>query len=90
LILAFRDHDAIVACFDEESQHMLEASSEPTFCVVFSPDNPAEFERACRAVSRFVAFNVELFTLVEEIGTWEETDHGSGNRDRRDASLRVA
>jgi hypothetical protein len=68
---------------------MLEASSEPTFCVVFSPDDPAEFERACRAVSRFVAFNVELFTLVEEIGAWEGTDHGSGNRDRRDASLRV-
>ena len=67
LILAFRDHDAVVACFDEKAQHMLEASSEPTFCVIFSPDNPAEFERACRAVGRFVAFNVELFTLVEEI-----------------------
>jgi hypothetical protein len=51
LILAFRDHDAVVACFDEESQHMLEASSEPTFCVVFSPDNPAEFERACRVAA---------------------------------------
>lgn len=90
LILAFRDHDAVVACFDEESQHMFEASSEPTFRVIFSPDNPAEFERACRAVSRFVAFNAELFTLVEEIGAWEETSHGSGNRDRGDASLRVA
>jgi hypothetical protein len=82
LILAFQDHDAVVACFDEESQHMLEASSEPTLCVVFSPDNPSEFERACRAVSRFVAFNAELFTLVEEIGAWEGTSHGSGNRDR--------
>jgi hypothetical protein len=90
LILAFRDHDAVVACFDGESQHMLEASSEPTLCVVFSPDNPAEFERACRTVGRFLAFNVELFTLVEEIGDWEETSHGSGNRDRRDTSLRVA
>jgi hypothetical protein len=90
LILAFRDHDAIVACFNEESQHMLEASSEPTLCVVFSPDDPAEFERACRAVSRFVAFNVELFTLVEEIGALEETRDGSGKRDRGDASLRVA
>jgi hypothetical protein len=90
LILAFRDHDAVVACFDEESQHMLEASSEPTFCVIFSPDNPAEFERACRAVSWFVAFNAELFALVEEIGALEETGHGSGNRHRGDASLRVA
>jgi hypothetical protein len=36
-----------------------------------------------------VAFNVELFTLAEEIGACEETSHGSGNRDRGDASLRV-
>jgi hypothetical protein len=90
LILAFRDHDAIVACFEEESQHMLEASSEPTLCVVFSPENAAEFERSCRTVSRFVAFNVELFTLIEEIGAWEGKSHGSGNGDRGDASLRVA
>ena len=89
LVLAFRDHDAIVACFDEESQHMLEASSEPTLCVVFAPDNRAEFEGACVAVNRFVAFNVELFTLVEEIGAWEESD-GREYCDRGDASLRVA
>lgn len=89
LVLAFRDHDAIVACFDEESQHMLEASSEPTLCVVFSPDNRAEFERACAAVSRFVAFNAELFTLVEEIGAWEES-HGREHCDRGDSSLRAA
>jgi hypothetical protein len=89
LVLAFRDHDAIVACFDEESQHMLEASSEPTLCVVFAPDNRAEFERACAAVGRFVAFNVELFTLVEEIGAWED-GHGCEHCDRGDSSLRAA
>jgi hypothetical protein len=89
LVLAFRDHDAIVACFDEESQHMLEASSEPTLCVVFAPDNRSEFERACAAVSRFVAFNVELFTLVEEIGAWEAS-YGREHSDRGDASLRAA
>ena len=89
LVLAFRDHDAIVACFDEESQHMLEASSEPTLCVVFAPDNRAEFERACAAAGRFVAFNVELFMLVEEIGAWEAGD-GRDHCDRGDASLRTA
>jgi hypothetical protein len=72
LILAFRDHDAVVAYFDEESQHMLEASSEPTFCVIFSPDNPAEFVRACRAVGRSWPSTLSLFTLVEEIGAWED------------------
>ncbi|MFL6305898.1 MAG: hypothetical protein ACJ72H_20395 [Candidatus Sulfotelmatobacter sp.] len=89
LVLAFRDQDAIVACFDEESQHMLEASSEPTLCVVFAPDNRAESERACAAVRRFVAFNVELFTLVEEIGVGE-VGHGREHSDRADASLRAA
>jgi len=29
LLLAFKDHDAITACFDEEGQYMLEGSSEP-------------------------------------------------------------
>jgi hypothetical protein len=89
LILAFRDHDAIVACFDEESQYMLEASSEPTLCVVFTPDNRAEFERACAAVRRFVTFNVELFTLVEEIGAGE-VGHECEHSDRGDSSLRAA
>ena len=89
LVLAFRDHDAIVACFDEESQHMLEASAEPTLCVVFAPDNRAEVERACAAVNRFVAFNVELFTLVEEIGAWED-GNGCEHCDRGDSSLRAA
>lgn len=31
LVLAFRDHDAGAACFDEEPQHMLEASSDCVF-----------------------------------------------------------
>ena len=68
---------------------MLEASSEPTLCVVFAPDKLSEIERACAAVRRFVAFNVELFTLVEGIGAWEES-YGREHCDRGDASLRAA
>jgi hypothetical protein len=30
LVVAFKDRYAIVACFDEESQHMLEVRAEPT------------------------------------------------------------
>lgn len=67
LVVAFKDHDAIVACFDEESQHMLEVSAEPTLGVVFSPRNPEEAKNAIRVVRRFVALNVELFELVEEL-----------------------
>jgi hypothetical protein len=67
LVVAFKDHDAIVAYFDEESQYMLEASAEPTLGVAFSPQNPEEVKTAIRMISRFVAFNVELFELVEEL-----------------------
>jgi hypothetical protein len=67
LILAFRDHDAIVACFDEESQHMLESSSEPTLCVDFSPGKPDEVDQAVRALERFIAFNTELCRLAEDL-----------------------
>ncbi len=38
LILAFQNQDAVVACFEEESQGMLESSTEPTLCTVFSAD----------------------------------------------------
>jgi hypothetical protein len=67
LIVAFNDHDAIVACFDEEGNYMLEGSSEPTVGVVFSPDKPEEVRNAIRVVERFIEINLELFELVEEV-----------------------
>jgi len=67
LLVAFKDRDAITACFDEEGQHMLEGSSEPTVCVVFSPKKADEVKHAMRVIERFVAFNTELFELVEEL-----------------------
>ena len=66
LVVAFNDHDAIVACFDEESQYMLEGSAEPTLGIVFSPRIFEEVKEAVRAVRRFIDLNVELFRLVEE------------------------
>jgi hypothetical protein len=89
LIVAFRDHDAIVACFDEESQHMLESSSEPTLCVDFSPGKTDEVDHAVRALERFVAFNTALYRLAEDLVAWEE-DHERGNRDRGKSPLRAA
>jgi len=89
LVVAFKDHDAIVACFDEESQYMLEASAEPTLGVVFSPLKPDEVRNAIRAVRRFVAINVALFEMVEEMQSWEKC-HGSTHLDRGEPSLRTA
>jgi hypothetical protein len=89
LLVAFKDRDAITACFDEEGQHMLERSSEPTVCVVFSPKKPEEVKHAVRVIERFVAFNTELFELVEILGAWGKENAGSDNH-RGEPSLRVA
>jgi len=82
LLVAFKEHDAIVACFDEESQYMLEGSAEPALGVVFSPRQPEEVRRAIRTVSRFVAFNCKLFQLVEELTGWEKNCHAGAHLDR--------
>ena len=89
LLVAFKEHDAIVACFDEESRYMLEGSAEPAMGAVFSPRNQEEVRRAIRTVSRFVAFNCELFQFVEELAEWEK-HHAGTCLDRRELSLRAA
>lgn len=89
LLVAFKEHDAVIACFDEESQYMLEGSSEPALGVVFSPQRPSEVHRAVRAVSCFIALNVELFQMVEELQEWEK-DHAGTHLDRGEPLLRVA
>jgi hypothetical protein len=90
MVVAFKEHDAIVACFDEESQYMLEGSAEPALGVVFSPREPEEVRRAFRTVSRFVTFNCELFGLVEELQGWEKNCHAGAHLDRGEPSLRAA
>jgi hypothetical protein len=87
LLVAFKDHDAITACFDEESQYMLEGSSEPALYATFAPQKPEEVRRALRAVERFVAINVELFRLAEEL---QETGHEGRDYHRGEPSLRAA
>jgi hypothetical protein len=87
LLVAFKERDAITACFDEEGQHMLEGSSEPTVCVVFSPKKAEEVKRAIHVIERFVAFNTELFGLVEEL---QEKEHAGSDSHRGEPSLRVA
>jgi hypothetical protein len=89
LVVAFKEHDAIIACFDEEGQYMLEVSSEPTLGVIFSPHKQEEVRLAVRAVGRFVALNHELFQLVEELQVWEKCD-GDTRLNRREPALRAA
>jgi hypothetical protein len=77
LLITFKEHDAITACFDEEGQYMMEGTAEPSVCVVFSPRKAEEVRHALQIVGRFVALNRELFELVEEIQSWEKHDAGA-------------
>jgi len=83
VLIVFEEHDAVAACFDEESQHMLEGSCEPTFLAVFAPDDADECSRAMRAVERFIRVNRELCELIEAI-------HGENCDERRDCDRRDA
>lgn len=67
LLICFHDQDAVAAAFDAEAQSMHEASHEPTYLHVFSPSSPAEAEQAYKGFARFLAINLELFTLVEAL-----------------------
>ena len=89
LLIVFEEHDAVAACFDEESQHMLEGSAEPAFCVVFTLDDAEQCSLAMRAAERFVLVNREVCELIEEIHALEKGDEGR-DFNRGDASLRAA
>jgi hypothetical protein len=87
LLVAFKEHDAITACFDEEGQSMMEGTAEPTVCAVFSPGKADEVRHALCIVDRFIALNCELFQLIEEI---QEKCHAGTSIDRGEPSLRAA
>jgi hypothetical protein len=89
MLIAFKEHDAIVACFDEESQYMLEGTSEPALGVVFSPQKADEVRKAIRAVTGFIAFNLAVFELAEELVEWEKRNADSC-LNRGEPSIRVA
>jgi hypothetical protein len=89
LLVSFKEHDAIIACFDEEGQSMMEGTAEPAVCVVFSPRDGGQVRHALRVLERFIALNCALFQLVEEIKEWEKCDAGT-SINRGELSLRVA
>jgi hypothetical protein len=68
---------------------MLECSSEPALCAIFSPANSAEVRNAMRLVERFVRINAELFALVEEIHE-REARNADPSLDRSESLLRAA
>jgi hypothetical protein len=90
LLVAFAENDAIVACFDEEAQHMLESSPEPAFGLEFSPASHGSVLRVLRALDRFIEFNCELFRMTEEFKKSEIHTHAMRNRNRTERAVQAA
>jgi hypothetical protein len=65
LLVVFRQHDAIEACFDAEAQYFYEVSHEPIFAVPFTVESHQECDAAIRSIAAFLRLNTELFELVE-------------------------
>jgi hypothetical protein len=89
LLVAFKDHDAITACFDEEGRYMLEGSCEPAVGIMFCPRKTEERRRALLVLERFFVLNQELYQLAEELQNWEE-QHAGTRLDRGEPSLPTA
>lgn len=89
LLIVFREHDAIQACWDEEAAHYYESSYEPTCAVRFRPDIAGEFDIALRTVFLFLKLNMELALLVNLLNDYEEK-HASRNQHRTEPALRAA
>jgi hypothetical protein len=87
LLVTFQDRDGIAACFEAESQSMYEASHEPAFCAVFSPDKAEEVDAALFSFRRFLAINLELFTLVEALNQHGEAPHEGPHFNRQHQEL---
>jgi hypothetical protein len=51
LLVSFKHHDAVAACFDEESQGMLEAVPEPNLIQEIDPADPASVQQAFDALA---------------------------------------
>jgi hypothetical protein len=90
LLVTFAENDGIVACFDEEAQHMLESSPEPAFGLGFSPASHGSVLRVLRALDRFLEFNSELFRMIEEFKKSEIHTHAMRNRNRTKPAVQAA
>jgi hypothetical protein len=87
LLVVFRPHDAIEACFDAEAQYFYEVSHEPIFAVPFSVESPEECDAAIRSITAFFRLNTELFELVEVLN--KEESHAGRHQHREEPPLQA-
>jgi hypothetical protein len=87
LLIAFRKHDGIARCFDDECEYWAQGSPRPAVCMQFSPTNQDEIARTLRVAYRFIEFSYELSRLAEDIRRWEAKNaRRRGNRGDEEVS----
>jgi hypothetical protein len=79
-MIVFHKNDAIQGCFDEESDHWLEASSEPCFAVGFDPADIDQTTVALRSLETFLHLNRELCLLTEDFNKFADSTEASGRQ----------
>jgi hypothetical protein len=88
LLVVFRQHDAVEACFDAEAQYFYEVEHEPIFAVPFTVESPQDCDVAIRSIATFFRLNTELVGLIEVLNKWEE-DHARGHQHREEPPLQA-
>jgi hypothetical protein len=76
VLIVFRMHDAIEACYDHEEDRYNEVECEPTCTVTFRPDDKEEFDQALRAMTIFLKMTQEVAELIGLLNKWEEEHAG--------------
>lgn len=64
LLVSFKRQDAIVACFDEDSQTMLEAEPEPSFLAEINPADAKSVHQALDSVGALCETLAEASRLM--------------------------
>lgn len=67
LLMVFRPADGIEACFDDESQAMMEALPEPNLVIPVDATNPADVRRAFKTLEVVCATLAKAAELIEKL-----------------------
>lgn len=88
VLILFKEHDAIEACFDQEQDRFQDYNRGPTCGVSFRPEIRDEFDQALRAMTIFLRLNRELAELITLLNKWED-QHVRRHQHRAEPPLRA-
>jgi len=90
VLIVFKQHDAVMATFDQEFENAYECSHEPQLALKCNPAQPAQVRETLRVLSTFFRINKELCFLLETLSQFAEKTDGADNCDRSQPQLRAA